>query len=176
MSLHHCFWLQILFSFALQTLFVTAIVFLLSNRNSYMVQAVVCSLLTGLHPTDLTDLSKSIDQFSVLASLCQKSLFNLVCFWVWGGKATRGKVKYGSEVERGEAMSGLLTGHEVPLKDKWPLKCPWNPLRSPFIWGTISHYLYYKIIMFQIYCCMNNYQNSLTTPSSVEYLDLSHNW
>lgn len=81
-----------IFSFTLQTLFVRDIVFLLTNRDSYMVQAVVFLLLAGLNPTDLNDLWRNIDQFSLLASLYQKSPPNLAYFWAWGGDWSRSNV------------------------------------------------------------------------------------
>lgn len=65
------------------------------------------------------DLSRSIDYFSVLASLYQESLLNLLCFEPEEATQPEARSSAGPEVRRGEGMLGLLTGQvrSAALKD-----------------------------------------------------------
>lgn len=87
-----------------------------------MQQAALCSLFAGLHPNDLADLSRSIDQL-VFAYLYEK-IFLTWCVFEPEDPTHEAGSSAGPYVRRGEGMPGLLTGHVGATEIKEPSELP----------------------------------------------------
>lgn len=81
--------------------------------------AFFCSLFAGLRPSDLADLSRSIDQL-VFAYLYEKKIFLTWCVFEPEDPTHEAGSSAGPYVRRGEGMPGLLTGHVGATEIKEP--------------------------------------------------------